>query len=169
MAERAHITSVEALEGLRTALIQYRERASVNLHEISDEVRRTRNWVGQDRLTHWAGEIRRRTRALNDAQQRLFSAELSAMRETSTEEERAVKRGRERLREAEGKLAASRKWDQGFDSVVGPAAKAVEQLRGLVDEDLPKAIHALGEMIRALEAYEGGASPESASPDSEKT
>jgi hypothetical protein len=153
MADRANVTSTEPLERFRAALIKYQERAAAALHEMGDDVRRTRNWVQQDRLPHWHNEIHRRTRALNDAQQRLFSAELSAFRETAGEEKRAMLRCREALREAEEKLRLTRKWDQNFDSTIGPLAKQVDNLRNLVDDELPRAIHALTTMIRALEEY----------------
>jgi hypothetical protein len=153
MADRAHVTSTEALERFRAALVTYRERASAALHEMGDEVRRVRHWIQHDRLPYWHHEIHRRTRVLNDAQQRLFSAELSAFRDTAGEEKRQVLRCREALREAEEKLRLTRKWDQAFDSVIGPLAKHVDHLRSLADDDLPLAIHALASMIQALEAY----------------
>jgi len=90
---------------------------------------------------------------LNDAQQRLFSAELSAFRDTAGEEKRVLLRCREALREAEEKLQRTRKWAQNYDSVIGPIAKHVDNLRILVDDELPKAIHAITVMIKALEAY----------------
>jgi hypothetical protein len=153
MADRAHITSSEALDRFRIALIKYQERAAAALHEMGDEVRRTRHWVQQDRLPFWNHELRRRTRLLEDAQQRLFSAEISAFRDTAGDEKRQVLRCREAMREAEDKLRLAKKWDQNFDAAVGPLAKHVDNLRLLVDDELPRAIHALGQMIQALEEY----------------
>jgi hypothetical protein len=154
MAERAHLTSTDALERFRAALVKYQERAAAALHEMGDEVRRTRAWVQQDRLPHWKAELHRRTRHLEDAQQRLFSAELSAFRETAGEEKRQVTRWREAVHEAEEKLRLARKWDQNFDSTVEPLAKQVDRLRVMVEDELPRAIHALTVMIQALEEYQ---------------
>jgi hypothetical protein len=153
MADRAHILSSEALDRFRIALINYRERAAAALHEMGDEVRRTRNWVQQDRVPHWNQELHRRGRLLDDARQRLFSAELSALRDSAGEEKRQVLRWQEAVREAEEKLRLARKWDQNFDSAVGPLAKQVDNLRLMVDDELPRAIQALGLMIEALERY----------------
>ncbi|RFC44184.1 MAG: hypothetical protein DVB23_002392 [Verrucomicrobia bacterium] len=153
MADRAHILSSEALDRFRIALINYRERAAAALHEMGDEVRRTRNWVQQDRVPHWNQELHRRGRLLDDARQRLFSAELSALRDSAGEEKRQVLRWHEAVREAEEKLRLARKWDQNFDSAVGPLAKQVDNLRLMVDDELPRAIQALGLMIEALERY----------------
>lgn len=153
MADRAHILSSEALDRFRIALINYRERAAAALHEMGDEVRRTRNWVQQDRVPHWNQELHRRGRLLDDARQRLFSAELSALRDSAGEEKRQVLRWQEAVREAEEKWRLARKWDQNFDSAVGPLAKQVDNLRLMVDDELPRAIQALGLMIEALERY----------------
>ena len=95
MAEQqAHVTSVEALESFRTALIRFLEKAKISLDEVSDEVTRTRVWLEGDQSMYWKREIRKFTRKLEDAKQALFSAELSAMRETSSHEERLMKKTR---------------------------------------------------------------------------
>lgn len=165
MAERAHLLSIEALERLRVALILYRERAAAALHEMGDEVRRTRVWLQQDRIPHWHRELSRRELRLEEARQRLFSAGLSEFRDEAGEEKRQVLRCREAVREAEEKLAAAGKWDRNFEATVGPPAKQVDNLRVLVDDGLPRAIEELGRMIRALESYtELEASGENAPP-----
>jgi hypothetical protein len=78
---------------------------------------------------------------------------LSAFRDTAGEEKRVVLRCRDALREAEEKVRLTRKWEQNYDSVIGPLAKHVDNLRLLVDDELPRAIHAITVMIKALESY----------------
>ena len=83
MATRAKVTSVEALESFRTNLIVYLSKARPTLDEVSDEVIRTRVWLESDRRVHWEGQVRRLRQKLQDAQQAVFSAELSSLREVS--------------------------------------------------------------------------------------
>jgi len=164
MAEQANVTSVEALEAFRAVLINYLEKAGQALDEVSEEVSRTRIWVQQTQPVFWDHEIHRRKRILEDAQQRLFSAELSSMRETSSGEQREVHRAREAYREAEAQAQKVKQWSRGFDSQVEVAAKKVDSLRTVITYEMPKAVAFLTQAIRALDAYNSGSRPTLDSP-----
>ena len=60
MADRAQVTSVEAVESFRASLIVFQSRARVVLEEACDEVLRTKVWVQTDRRRYWTAEARRR-------------------------------------------------------------------------------------------------------------
>lgn len=152
MADQAGVHSIEALERFRSTLILYQEKAAASLHEIIHEVARVRSWLQQERLPFWRAEIRRLERSLEDAGQRLFSAQISAFRDTQGAEQREVRRLRELKRAAEDKLRAAETWAREYDVAVAPLLKAPERLRGSV-EDLSQAIHALSGMIKSLESY----------------
>jgi uncharacterized protein YukE len=77
MPDRAHVTSVDALEAFRSNLIVYLTKARATLEEVSAQVQRMRGWLGGEQRTRWENEMRRRTQALQEAQQALFSARLS--------------------------------------------------------------------------------------------
>lgn len=156
MAEqKAHVTSVEALDSFRSALVRFLEKAKISLDEVSDEVTRTRVWLEGDQSIYWRGEIRKFTRKLEDAKQALFSAELSAMRETSSHEERVMKKTRERLRECEDRLRIVQKHNRNYDAAVEPLGKAVDRLRTFLDTEMPKAFLFLNNSIKSLDAYAG--------------
>ena len=55
MPERAHVTSVDALELFRSQLIVYLSKARPALDEVSAEVVRTRVWLAR-RTAHPLGE-----------------------------------------------------------------------------------------------------------------
>ena len=74
MPERAHVTSVDALESFRASLIVYLSKARPTLEEVSADVQRTRGWLEDEQRTHWENELRRRSRALGGGAGRRCSA-----------------------------------------------------------------------------------------------
>ena len=104
MPDRAHVTSVEALESFRSSLIIYLSKARPTLEEVNASVQRTRGWLEGERRTYWENEFRRRSRALEEAQAAVFSSRLSSLREVSAAEQMAVRRAKRDLDEAEAKL-----------------------------------------------------------------
>ena len=75
MPERAHVTSVEALEEFRATLIVYLTKARPTLEEVSGDVMRTRLWLENEQRVHWEAQVRRRTKELEEAQAALFQAQ----------------------------------------------------------------------------------------------
>ena len=53
MADRAQVTSVEAVESFRSDLIVFLTKARSVLEEACDEVLRTRQWVQNDQRRFW--------------------------------------------------------------------------------------------------------------------
>jgi hypothetical protein len=159
MPERAHVTDVDALESFRSSLIIYLSKAKPTLDEVSADVTRARGWLQDEQRTHWENELRRRTRALQEAQAALFSARLSSFREASAAEQMAVHRTKRAFDEAETKLRVIRKWNRDFDNRVQPLVKQMEKLQTVLAHDMGQAIAFLTQAINALHAYAGVAVP----------
>jgi hypothetical protein len=159
MAERAHVTSVDAIKSFKTSLIVYLSKARPALEEVSADVLRVRLWLQDDQRIRWEGEIRRRVRKLEDAQQALFSARIASLREVSSAEQVAVTRTKRSLEEAENKLRIAKRWTRDFDSRVDPMAKQLEKLQTMLSEELPKAVAYLTQAINSLDAYANVAPP----------
>jgi hypothetical protein len=159
MPERAHVTSVDALEAFRSSLIIYISKARPALDEVSAEVVRTRIWLEDEQRTHWENELRRRTRALQEAQQALFSARLSTFREETSAEQMTVHRTKRIFDEAEEKLRVIRKWNRDFDNRVQPLVKQMEKLQTVLAHDMVQAIAFLTQAINTLHAYAGIVAP----------
>lgn len=153
MPDQAHVTSVHAIESFRGDLINFVTKAKPVLEEACDEVLRTREWLEQDRRVFWENQVRRRSRALEDAQQALFSAQLSKLRNVTTAEQMAVAKARRALAEAEEKVRAIKKWTRDFDELVQPLLKKLEQLRSMLARDMPQAAIHLAEVVKSLDAY----------------
>lgn len=153
MTERAQVTSMEALESFRTSLVLFLSKTRPALEEVGDEVRRTRGWLNDDRLNHWRNEVRRRNRALEEAQQELFSARLSSLQQPTTTHQWAVTRAQRALREAEAKLRLLKKWSREFDNLTEPLTKQLDQLHTFLASDMRQAAAYLARLTTTLEAY----------------
>jgi len=163
MPQKAHITSVEALEHFRSTLIVYLGKARPVLEEVSAEVVRTRGWIENDQRTRWEAEAKRRAKLLEQAQAALFSARISNLRKDSTAEQLAFHRAKRAMEEADIKLRTIKKWSRDFDSRVEPLVKQTEKLHTVFANDMVKAVAYLAEAIKTLAAYSEAAPPGSTS------
>jgi hypothetical protein len=153
MAERAHITSVEVLESFRTNLVLYVSKARPTLEEVSGDVLRTKLWLENDQRVQWEGQVRRRAKALEQAQAALSSARMSNLRDASTTEQMAVHKAKRSLEEAEGKLKVLKHWNREFESRVEPLIKHLEKLHTFLANDLVQAAAYLSQASQTLASY----------------
>ena len=159
MAERAQVTSVEAIESFRASLILFLSKARPTLEEISSDLLRTRLWLQNDQRSHWENQLRLRGRMLEQAQSELFGARLSKIQTATAAQYMAVTRARNAVREAETKLRLLKKWDRELEHRSEPLMKQVEQLHGFLAADMGKAVAYLAQVVRTLDAYAGVAAP----------
>ncbi len=162
MPDRAHVTSVEALESFRSSLIIYLSKARPTLEEVSASVQRTRGWLEGERRTYWENEFRRRSRALEEAQAAVFSSRLSNLREVSAAEQMAVRRAKRDLDEAEAKLRVVKQWNRVFDNRVDPLVKQMEKLQTVLAHDMVRAVAYLAQAVDTLKTYAEVAPPPAA-------
>ena len=166
MAIQARVSSTEALESFRARLIVFLNKARASVDDAVEEVRRTRNWIQNDRRVHWEGEVRRRKRVLDQAEQELFSARMSVLRKTTTLQQAVVRKAKAALEEAEGKLRNVKNWNRSFDSSTEPLVKGMEGFRHFLDQTMPKAIAYLVRAQKTLESYAATPAPAAAPPPS---
>jgi hypothetical protein len=167
MPERAKVTSLEAIEDFRAKLIVYRDKAARVLDEVSDEVTRARLWLETDRPVYWQNQIKQKTRELEEAQQELFSAQLSGLRDASYAQQAAVQKCRRAIRDAEDRVKLVKQWQRQFDQRVESPARQVEKLRHTLSNDLGQAVFWLNEATKTLTDYaelSPGGSPAAPSP-----
>jgi hypothetical protein len=153
MATNANVTSVDAIDSFRAALLVYVSKAKPVLEDACDEASRMRQWLQHSQRVHWENEVRKRTRILENAQQALLSANIANLREPGMAEKNAVTKAKRALTEAEDKLLAVKRWNRDFDQLAGPLVKQLETLRTTLVNDLPKAAAHLSQVVKTLEAY----------------
>jgi len=154
MPQKAHITSVEALEIFRSQLIVYVSKARPALEEVSAEVVRLRQWLQNEQRVHWESQVRRRAKELEQAQAALFSARISNLREETSAEQIAFHRARRAMEEAESKLRTLKNWNREFDTQSDPLVKQTEKLHTVLSHDMIQAVAYLTEAINTLAAYQ---------------
>ncbi|HUB68270.1 MAG TPA: hypothetical protein VL981_12360 [Candidatus Methylacidiphilales bacterium] len=175
MAIQARVTSTDALEMFRAKLVIFMGKARVTLDDVTDEVRRTRVWLQHDQPMRWEGEIRRRTKILDQAMHELRNAQFAGQEAAIQTRQAAVNRAKQGLAEAEDKLRRIKKWNQNYDNISDPIVRRLDGFRGFVTDELPKGAAHLRNIQKALEAYaeanaalQGGGAAAPASGENEK-
>lgn len=153
MSDQVKISSIDALEAFRADLIQYIAKARVALEDMEGDVRRTQTWLDTDRAQHWAGQMKLWTKHLHQAEQELYSANLTNPQAANAFQKMAVLKAKRKLDEAEDKMRVVKKWRQSFENRATPLLRQLDPMFFLVGQQLPKGVFALGESIKALQAY----------------
>jgi len=153
MSDQARISSIDALEGFRSDLIQYISHAGSALEDMVSEVRRTRQWLDTDRVQHFTMLMKKRKKLLEQAEQELYSATLTDREGSHALQKMAVIKAERALAEAEEKLRVLKHWRQQFDQRAEPLVRQLDRMFSHLGQQLPKGVHSLGESIKALQAY----------------
>jgi chromosome segregation ATPase len=153
MPDKAHVTSLDALDAFRANLIVYVSQARPALEEVAADVMRTRSWLENQQRSLWENQLRRRVKELERAQQSLFSARLGALRRETAADQMAVHRAKRAVEEAETKLRMIKKWLREFEGRVQPMVKQTEKLHTILTNDMVKAVAYLTQALDTLAAY----------------
>jgi hypothetical protein len=168
MATQANITSTEALETFRAALIVFTTKARVAVADASDAVKRTRQWIQHDQRMHWEGEFRRRTKQLEQARAELLSLNGAHQQAARMARQMAIAKAQREIADAEAKLRKLKSWNQNYDGAADPILKRMDRL-GQTLNDLPKAAAYLVAVQKALEDYSDSAGPPPSMPTTDST
>ncbi len=161
MFHSARLQSVQALGDFQTALQRFRQDAARALDSVSMEARRAFDWL-DERLALWQEERRRREDGVAHAKEELARRKMVKLfgREPDTsEQEKALRLAVARLREAEEKIEACRRWGPVSRRAADDYQGQARQLAAVLEADLPRSIALLGRRIEALDAYLTAAPP----------
>lgn len=165
MSDQVKISSIDALEAFRADLLQYISKARVALDDMEGDVRRTQTWLDTDRSLHWAGQLKLGLKNLQQAEQELYSANLTSPQASNAFQKMAVLKARRHVQEAEEKLRIVKHWRQTFETRTTPLLRQLGPLFEFIGQRLPMGVHSLGESIKALQAYaEKSPAPQPAAP-----
>jgi hypothetical protein len=165
MTQSAQVYSIDLLKRLHAALARYGLDAQTALGTGASEVRRVHDTL-HDRLKYWQQQVFKRQEEVVQARAALSHARaLSEGRNTGcVEQELALRKAQERLREAEGKVVTTKRWQRELPELTKELEGPARVLSGFLEADLRQALVLLEGKIAALEAYvdavkeEGGGS-----------
>src|SRR5262245_7190579 len=153
----ARITDVTALADFRAALAEFALAASQSLTDIQLELRRGLDWITGDRGVHWQSEARRSADLVARAKDELVHSrtykKVGDYTPSCIEEKKALEMAKRRLEHAEQKVQAVRHWTLAARRAVDEFQGPVQQLMGMINGDIPRAITLLERLNLALEQY----------------
>jgi len=154
MSQSARVHSLDAIKALQAALARYGPEALEALGAAEMEIRRAFDYL-HDQLKHWQRQVEKRHEDLNRARADLSHARALRQGERTgyVEQEIAVRKAQNRLREAEEKVVVVKRWlvqlPQAINEYEGPARR----LGGFLDADLKQGLALLNNKIDIIEAY----------------
>ncbi len=153
MADHAAVRSVDALESFRASMIVFIGKARRSVDEASDELRRTRQWIQNDRRVYWEAQFKRRRTLLDQAQAELMTARMSDFIDTPSVQQNNVRKAKKAMEEAEEKLRLVKLWSRDFDRGAEPLAKKLDSLRHHLEEVMPLGVASLAQTVKILDEY----------------
>ena len=154
MTQSAQVHSIDLLKRLHAALARFGLDAQTALGAGAAEIRRVHETL-VDRLKYWQQQVNKRQEEVNQARAALSHARaLSEGRNTGcVEQELALRKAQDRLREAEGKVITTRRWQRDLPELAKEFEGPARALSGFLESDLRQALVLLEGKIAALEAY----------------
>jgi DNA repair exonuclease SbcCD ATPase subunit len=156
MSESVRVFNVSALADLREALVRFKDDAQAALSSVELELHRAVEWL-DERQKHWRREIRKCEDAVHNAKMELSHKKVFPIFDRTpdtSQEEKTLKRAKERLREAEEKSQLCQRWEPQLRRAIGEYETHGRGLGGMLEMDLPRMLALLQRKIDALEAYQ---------------
>jgi len=168
MGGSAKITSTDAVRYFKVALQEYEAELRDAITQLLLEMRRALDWLEHDRARYWPQEVRNASDALVQARSELSRAETSIGaddRRSNYEKRLAFDAAKRRLRNAEQKVRAIRKWRVELRQRADEFEGRLGRLTNFLDADLPRGVAALERMAVALDKYTERAAPSEVGPE----
>ena len=158
MTESAHVTSIDAIANFAAALRCFEDEASRGLLAIDQQASRALQWLEHEAPAYWREQIRRcfddisRTRtALETCRMR----SVAGQRPSCIEEEKAYRKAKRRLVEAEEKAELVQRWAIRLRREMDEYRGRIGNFRRCLEGDVPRAIALLERTLASLEGYLG--------------
>jgi hypothetical protein len=165
MSRSAKITSTEAVRAFRRVLDKYDFELRDTMTQLELEVRRAVDWIEHDRARYWPRAMREASDALLEAKNNLERAEMALRAEDKRscyEERAAVEKAKRRLRMAEQKVRAIRKWRVVIKHEVDEFQGQLAKLTNYLETEFPRGCASLDRMAAALDKYTETSAPKAA-------
>jgi chromosome segregation ATPase len=154
---------------LRSALARFSARARDGLRSALLETRHTLDWLDKQ-LDAWRRETEKRHENVLRCRSELAVARSAPenLRSAATEREIDLRKAILRLREAEDKVEAVRRWKRTLPQIVNEHELPMRRLSGFLDGDIQYALGMLDNKIDVLQAYMALTAPEAPATSTER-
>jgi hypothetical protein len=155
-ARSVHLTSIDVLRSFMAALRKFEQEVLSALDTLEMEGRRPADWVEHNRAHYWPAEEKRASHALSESRVALQKAEMagsSSEQRFCYDERKALEKAKKRLRTAEEKSQAVRRWRSRIFKEVDEFLGQLTRMREFMGSDFQQGLVALERMASALERY----------------
>jgi hypothetical protein len=153
----AYVNSLAAIQDFKNALVMYVAESNQGTTNLETEIRRAYDWIAVDRAQYWRNEIRRANDAVVRAKDELHHARtfkrINDYVPSCIDERKALERAQQRLKLAEEKVEAVKKWTRALQHELNEYAGRMAQFTAALEVDLPKAMAGLERIMSALDSY----------------
>ena len=153
----AYVNSISAVQDFRNALVMYVSDSKQGVAALEIEIRRACDWIAVDRAQFWRSEIRRAGEAVARAKDELHAARTFKRMDdyvpSCIEEKKALQRAEQRLKIAEAKAEAVKKWTRVIQHELNEYIGRMAQFAAVLEIDVPNAMATLDRVLSALDDY----------------
>jgi hypothetical protein len=156
MSTQASVHSIDALKDLRAGFALFGEDVLVALGTVDMEIRRTVQWLQQDRPMYWQNQVKRRKEQVAMAKAEVFRRKLAARPGYSpamSEQKEILAKAEASLRDAELRALQVKKWEPALQLAILEYRGTTRRIKTLATSDVPRAVALIARMVEALEAY----------------
>lgn len=157
---KARVLDLKAIERFKAALAEFGDSIKTGLLEADSEIERAIVWVERDRLPHWRRQVQRRQEDLTVAKSALFRKEMQGStkdgRPSVVDEKVALEKAKRRLRSAEERQQACRRWRSKLEREYAMYKGHIQPLASSAERGIPESLALLTRMLEHLEAYASG-------------
>ena len=158
--QTARILDITAIERFKSGLAEFGDTIKIGLLEADSEIERAIGWLERDRLMHWKRQIQVRNEEVATAKSALFRKQMQGSekdgRPSVVDEKIALDRAKKRLRNAEERHRACRRWRNRLEQQYAIYKGHVQGLSAVAERNVPDALATLDRMLVNLEAYVRG-------------
>lgn len=157
MGTSARVTSVEAVQRFRQALVFFTDEISGALFSLRSEILRTQEWIEHECPHYWRDQTRVAFDAIASARSNLETAQMrgkvAGHHPSCYDEQVALRKAKQRLQYAQDQIEVARRWGNKFRHEAEEYKGCLGKLQHLLDNDLILLQTKLDGMIGSLEAY----------------
>ena len=155
---KASVKSIESIREFKTNLQEYNDSLRQTLDMLNTELHRAVDYFETDRAVYWPAQARRASDKLSEARINLERCQVTTRPgdgPSCYEEKKALRRAKERLKTANEKVKATKKWLVTVRQQVDEFRSRMAQVHFLNESELPRAIALLDRLAARLDRYAG--------------